>query len=281
MSLVRTVQLHYTYNSDSDTPVVALRGVDLQIEVGEHVAIVGRNGSGKSTLAKCVAGLLWPTQGEVWVRDWDTRSDGTLYDVRATVGIVFQNPDNQFVTTVVEEEVAFGPENLGIPHAELCERVDSALADTGLQELRDRDPHYLSASQKARLAIASILAMRPACLVLDESTAMLDPLSRADVLRLVEGLHGEGMSVISITHLMDEALLADRVIVMKEGQIALQGTPQQVFRRSDTLEELGLALPPAAALAQRLRRRGMALPEDILTTQDLIDALANAWEARS
>jgi energy-coupling factor transport system ATP-binding protein len=281
LSLVRTIQLHYTYNTDSDTPVVALRGVDLQIEPGEYVAIVGHNGSGKSTLAKCLAGLLSPTHGEVWVKSWDTRVENALYDVRATVGIVFQNPDNQFVTTVVEEEVAFGPENLGIPRVELRERVDSALSDAGLQELRHRDPHDLSASLKARLAIASILAMRPACLVLDESTAMLDPVSREEILRLVQGLHRSGLAIVSITHLMEEALLADRVVVMREGKIALQGSPQQVFRQADELERLGLGLPLAADLARRLRRRGVALPGDILTAGDLLQALVSAREARS
>jgi len=281
LSLVRTIQLHYTYNPDSDTPVVALRGVDLQIEAGEYVAILGHNGSGKSTLAKCLAGLLWPTEGQVWVNGWDTRMENTLYDVRATVGIVFQNPDNQFVTTVVEEEVAFGPENLGIPRAEIRERVGAALRDTGLEALRHRDPHYLSASQKARLAIASILAMRPACLVLDEATALLDPISRDQVLRLVQERHRDGLTIVSITHLMDEALLADRVLVMSDGTIALGGAPQQVFRHIDELDRLGLGLPPAAALAQRLRRRGAALPGDILTTRDLIAALSGAQEPPS
>jgi len=280
LSLVRTVNLHYTYNVDSDTPIVALRGIEVQIEAGEHVAIVGRNGSGKSTLAKCMAGLLWPTQGEVWVKEWDTRAESTLYDVRATVGIVFQNPDNQFVTTVVEEEVAFGPENLGIPHPELRERVDRALLDTGLEDLHRRDPHYLSASQKARLAIACILAMRPACLVLDESTAMLDPASRDDILGLVGRLHGDGLTVVSITHLMDEALMAERMLIMNEGQIAFEGSPRQVFGRAEELEEMGLALPPAADLARRLRHRGIALPEGILAATDLIEAVTAAWENR-
>jgi energy-coupling factor transporter ATPase len=283
--LIRVAGLHYTYGLNTATPIEALRGIDLEIGRGEYLAIVGHNGSGKSTLAKCLNGLLLPTPdqgrgpapdligGEVWVEGQSTTQPEALLDIRATVGMVFQNPDNQIIASVLEEEVAFGPENLGIPRQELRQRVDQALQDAGLWELRERDPHTLSAGQKARLAIASILAMRPACLVLDESTAMLDPLSRREILALVHRLHEGGLTIVMITHYMDEVLDADRVLVLEQGRIALQGTPREVFSQPERLKALGLDLPPAAAIAQGLRQRGGRLPANILTAEELVQAV--------
>ncbi len=271
--LIRVANLHYAYNAEAADRLEALRGIDLEIARGEYIAIVGHNGSGKSTLAKCLNGLLRPTEGDVWVMGWNTRDEHALFDIRATVGLVFQNPDNQFVATVVEEEVAFGPENLGIPPDELSVRVDQALADTGLAAFRQRELHTLSAGQKARLAIAGILAMRPACLVLDESTAMLDPLSRREVLALLRRLHCQGLTIVAITHFMDEVVDADRVLVLEQGRIALEGTPRRVFAEHERLAQMGLGLPSAAAIACGLARRGVALPKDILTRDDLVQAV--------
>ena len=278
-ALIRAEGLHYTYRVEGQAPIPALRGIDLAVPRGEYLAILGHNGSGKSTLARCLNGLLAPSAGDVWVKGMNTRDEHTIVQVRSSVGMVFQNPDNQFVATVVEEEVAFGPENLGLPAAELRARVDRALSLVGLLEARHRDPATLSAGQKARLAIAGILAMEPDCLVLDESTVMLDPASRQGVLRLVRGLHGEGLTVIAITHNMGEALHADRILVLEAGTIALQGTPEEVFARADDLERLGLSLPPAAAIAHGLRRRGLDLGAGILTAERLVSAALRVAEA--
>jgi len=272
-TLIRVAGLHYTYGLNTATPIEALRGIDLEITRGEYLTIVGHNGSGKSTLAKCLNGLLLPTQGDVRVGEHNTSQPEALLDIRATVGMVFQNPDNQIIASVLEEEVAFGPENLGFPRQELRQRVDQALQDAGLWELRERDPHTLSAGQKARLAIASILAMRPACLVLDESTAMLDPLSRREILSLVDKLHRSGLTIVMITHYMDEVLDADRVLVLEQGRIVLQGAPREIFAQPERLQALGLALPPAAAIAQGLRQRGGHLPANILTAEELLQAV--------
>jgi len=272
-SLIRAHNLHYTYDPGTDRPIEALRGIDLTIDSGQYVAIVGHNGSGKSTLAKCLNGLLVPTQGEVWVNGRNTRDHHAQIDIRATVGIVFQNPDSQIVSTVVEEEVAFGPENLGLPRQELRRRVDQALMETGLWEVRHRSPRTLSAGQKALLAMASILAMQPACLVLDESTAMLDPASRSDILRLINRLHRDGLAVVAITHQMEEVIGADCVLVLERGQTALEGTPRQVFSQYESLDRLGLDLPLAAAIARGLRERGAQLPQNILTADELVRAV--------
>ena len=280
--LIRTAHLSYSYDAGSDHAIPALHDVSLSVRRGEYLAIVGQNGSGKSTLARCLNGLLTPTEGEVWVGGANTRDSAALLGIRATVGMVFQNPDNQIISTVVEEEVAFGPENLGVPRDELRRRVDDALRDAGLLALRYRDPHTLSAGQKARLAIAGVLAMRPACLVLDESTAMLDPLARREVLRLLRDLHAGGLTVIAITHTMDEITQAERVIVLdataRGGRIALEGGPREVLGRSDALESLGLALPPAAAIARGLANRGASIPPGAITPEQLVHALVAAVE---
>ncbi len=275
---IRVEGLHYTYDADGVAPIEGLRGVDLTISRGEYLVILGHNGSGKSTLARCLNGLLRPSAGDVWVNGISTRDPHTVLAIRAAVGMVFQNPDNQFVSTVVEEEVAFGPENLGVPVDALRARVDRALNLVGLAQVSQRDPATLSAGQKARLAIASVLAMEPDCLVLDESTVMLDPASRQSLLRLVRSLHEGGLTIVAITHAMTEAVPADHVLVLASGAVALEGTPREVFARADDLDRLGLSLPPAAAVARGLRARGAFLPEGILTAEELVPAALHVRE---
>jgi energy-coupling factor transport system ATP-binding protein len=259
--LIVVDQLHYAYDTDAVEPIEALRGVSLEIGQGEMVAVIGHNGSGKSTLARCLNGLLTPTSGSVRVRGIDTRQAERLIELRTEVGIVFQHPENQFVATTVEEEIAFGPENLGVPTGELRQRVEAALQQADLAAFRRHNPRLLSAGQKARLAIASVLAMRPACLILDESTAMLDPLSRRQLLELLYTLRDEGLTIVLITHFMDEAAMADRVVVLDGGQLVLGGAgdPRTVFGHADVLTGIGLDLPPVAAVARGLARRLDAL----------------------
>jgi energy-coupling factor transport system ATP-binding protein len=269
--LVQCSNLSFTYKLPSGGEIPALENIDLSIASNEYLVILGHNGSGKSTLAKCLSGLLLPTQGEVRVLGWDTREENLQRQVRATIGMVLQNPDNQFVATVAEEEVAFGAENLGLSTDIVRVRVEKALEDTGLADLRLANPHTLSAGQKARLAIAGILAMSPQCLVLDESTAMLDPASRLELLALLRRLHRAGLAIIMITHYMDEAAEADQVMVLDTGRIVLLGTPREVFGQSVRLDELGLELPPVPYLAKNLAQRGLVLGMP-LTTQELIQA---------
>lgn len=251
-----------------------LKGVNLTVQRGEFVAILGANGSGKSTLARHLNGLLLPTEGEVRVDGLLTSDETNTWPIRDRVGMVFQNPDNQIVAAIVEEDVAFGPENQGLPPEQIRERVTAALAAVGLLPLREREPHLLSGGQKQRVAIAGALALRPSCLVLDEPTAMLDPSGRAEVATVVQKLRAElGMTVIWITHHMEEAALADRVVVMADGQVVLEGAPRQVFQATDRLRALRLALPPAVAAAAELRAGGVPLPPEILTMDELVEAL--------
>ncbi|MCC6179013.1 MAG: energy-coupling factor transporter ATPase [Chloroflexi bacterium] len=271
--LVIVEDLHHVYRHQGEAPIPALSGVSLQVVPGEHLAILGANGSGKSTLAKHLNGLLLPSAGRVLVDGRDTRDASARRDIRRTVGMVFQNPDNQIVATVVEEDVAFGPENLGLPTAEIQERVDEALTALGLGALRDRPPHQLSGGQKQRVAIAGALAMRPRVLVLDEATALLDPLGRAEVREAVRGLSDAGIAVVSVTHFMDEAVEADRVIVLSGGQIALQGRPHDVFTQVDTLRELRLDVPQVTLLAERLAARLPGFPRDVLDVEEAADAI--------
>lgn len=276
--LIRVQGLHLAYDADSEQPIEALRGVDLTVQAGEWLAIVGRNGSGKSTLAKCLNGLLLPTAGDVWVRGWNTRQREHLLEIRQTVGIVLQNPDNQFVATTVEEEVAFGPENLGLPHRLLRQRVDEALHAAGLEALARANPHDLSAGQKGRLAIAGVLAMAPNCLILDESTAFLDPLAREGVLAYLQRQRETGLTLISVTHDMDEALLADRIVALAAGRVALEAAPRVLFA-CEELAALGLGAPTASAVALGLRRRGLPLPTLPLTAGELAADLLALREA--
>lgn len=266
--------LRYEYRDGEGNVVTALDGISAAIREGEFVAVIGANGSGKSTLARHFNALLTPTTGRCLVAGMDTRDAAQLWHIRQTVGMVFQNPDNQIVAAVVEEDAAFGPENLGLPPQEIRRRVSEALAMVDMTAYRHHAPHLLSGGQKQRIAIAGVLAMRPRCLVLDEPTAMLDPRGRSEVLATVRRLHRqEGITVVYITHFMEEAVLADRVWVLAKGQLVMQGTPRQVFSRVPAVKALGLDVPLAAELAYRLRRRGVALPADIISDEELVTAL--------
>jgi energy-coupling factor transporter ATPase len=265
--------LHHTYRREQSQPVPALQGINLHVADGEYVVIVGRNGSGKSTLAKHLNALLLPTQGNVWIDQMNTKDPQHLRAIRQTVGMVFQVPDNQLVATVVEEDVAFGPENMGLPRQELTQRVDEALAAVDMTDYRQRPPHMLSAGQKQRVAIAGVMAMRPNCLVLDEATAMLDPRGRGEVLDTVRRFHLQGVTVVAITHLMNEAAEGSRVIVLDQGAIALDGTPREVFSQADRLRGLGLDVPPVSALAERLHRRQPRFPATVLSVEECVEQL--------
>ena len=251
-----------------------LRGISLRIDAGEYVAIVGPNGSGKSTLARQMNALLRPTAGRVLVAGLDTREAAHTRAIRGTVGMVFQHPESQMVATIVEEDVAFGPENLGVPHDELRRRVREALELVGMWHARERPPHLLSAGQKQRVAIASVLAMRPACVVLDEATSMLDPEGREAVAGIVGELRRRGTAVVAITHLMNEAARADRIVVLAEGAVLLDGPPRGVFARADLLREIGLDLPPVTAVALRVRAHVPEFPIDVLSVDELAAAVA-------
>lgn len=264
---------HYYTDADGNE-VKALDGVSLGIRQGEFVAIIGANGSGKSTLARHLNALLLPTEGEVLVDGMNTADDEKMWAVRQKVGMVFQNPDNQIVAAIVEEDVAFGPENIGVPGPEIRPRVEKALAAVGMTEYAKHAPHLLSGGQKQRIAIAGILALEPECIVLDEPTAMLDPQGRKEIVATVKKLNKEKqMTIVYISHYMVEALAADRVVVMEKGHIRFSGTPREVFSRVDELEALGLEAPLAAKVASELRKSGVKLPENIITDEELAEAL--------
>ncbi|HQD41110.1 MAG: energy-coupling factor transporter ATPase [Clostridiales bacterium] len=254
----------------SDQEEMVLRDINLKVKKGEFVVIIGHNGSGKSTLAKHINALLVPSLGKVEVMGMDTRDPAKAWEIRQRVGMVFQNPDNQLVAAIVEEDVAFGPENQGVPTAEIRKRVDEALREVGLYEYRTHGPHLLSGGQKQRVAIAGVLAMRPDCIVLDEATAMLDPRGRQEFMEVVRRLNKqEGKTIIHITHYMEEAVQADRVLVMDQGRIVLEGTPGEVFSKAGRLKELGLDVPALTELALKLRKKGVQLPE-ILTEDEMV-----------
>lgn len=266
--------LSHRYGADTDHEILALDNVDLEIEAGEFVAIIGHNGSGKSTLAKHLNALLVPSQGKVVIDSLDTADEKNLWEIRRRAGMVFQNPDNQLVATTVEEDVAFGPENLGVEPSRIRERVEQALSAVGMSDFQEHAPHLLSGGQKQRVAIAGILAMRPICLIMDEATAMLDPAGRAEVLETVRRLNREeGITVLHITHYMEEAVGADRIVVMEAGRIVMTGTPAEVFQRVDELKAMGLSVPQAAELADRLRKRGVQVPPDVITVDELVGFL--------
>jgi len=272
---IQTEHLAYTYPGVEDTPGVAVfKDLNLTIENGSFVAILGSNGCGKSTLAKHFNAILLPTGGKVWVYGMDTADEEKLIQIRRSVGMVFQNPDNQIVANVVEEDVAFGPENLGVASPEIRRRVELALKQVGMYEYREHAPHLLSGGQKQRIAIAGVIAMEPKCIVLDEPTAMLDPKGRREVMETVLRLNREkGITVILITHHMDEAAQAGRVVVLHQGQIAADGTPKEVFSQVDLLHRLGLAAPDTVELCWELDRKGFRLPLDRLTIEECGQAL--------
>ena len=270
--ILKIEHVSYTY-PEAEEP--ALRDVTLEIARGSFVAVLGHNGSGKSTLAKTFNGILIPTEGRVLVEGMDTADEDALLDIRRTVGMVFQNPDNQIVASVVEDDVAFAPENLGVEPKEIRQRVDDALRAVGMYDFRLHAPHLLSGGQKQRVAIAGVLAMRPACIVLDEPTAMLDPIGRREVLATVEELRREkGMTVVLITHHMSECVDADRVIVMNGGRVALDGSPKAVFSQVETMRAEGLAVPETTELIYALRQGGFDLPLDALSVDECADAIA-------
>ena len=276
--MIETESLRFAYPADEGgEPVFALRGVDLTIEKGSFVVVLGHNGSGKSTLAKHMNAILLPSGGTVYVDGIDTSDENRLLDIRRAVGMVFQNPDNQIVANVVEEDVAFAPENLGVPSEEIRQRVDDALRTVGMYEFVRHAPHLLSGGQKQRIAIAGVLAMEPECIVLDEATAMLDPVGRKEVLSTVHRLNREkGITVVLITHHMNEAEEADRVIVMDDGKVAMDGTPAEVFTQVSGLRHMGLTVPDTVDLLDRLRRCGMDVPLDALTVEACADVIAAA-----
>ena len=278
--LIRLEDLSYTYHAGQENERPVLKHVDLSIRRGEFLAILGANGSGKSTLAKHLNAILIPTGGRCIVHGIDTRETEELWRIRQQVGMVFQNPDNQMVAAVVEDDVAFGPENLGIPPDEIRRRVDAALRAVGMEDYRDFAPHRLSGGQKQRVAIAGALAMETDCIVFDEPTAMLDPRGHEEVMATVKQLHRErGITVIYITHFMEEAAEAERVIVLEKGSIALQGTPREVFTQVEQLKRMKLDVPMAAEMAYRLRQKGVKLPKDVLTEEELAEALCQSgWK---
>ena len=266
---------HVSFRYLDEQAQLVLDDVSVDITPGQFVAVLGHNGSGKSTLAKHMNAVLLPTGGTVWVHGMDTRNEEHLYDIRQSVGMVFQNPDNQIVATIVEEDVAFALENVGVPPAEIRQRVDDALKAVGMYEYREHSPHQLSGGQKQRVAIAGIIAMRPDCIVLDEPTAMLDPKGRTEVLKTIRKLNREhNITVVLITHYMDEAAQADRVVVMENGRVILDGGPRQVFSHVDELKAVGLDVPQATELVYELKRAGWALPDQILTEEECIEALS-------
>ena len=277
-TMIETKELRFAYPADEGAePVFALRGVDIKIEKGSFVVVLGHNGSGKSTLAKTFNGVLLPSGGKVYVEGMDTMDEELLLAIRQRVGMVFQNPDNQIVANVVEEDVAFAPENLGVPTEEIRRKVDSALAAVGMSEFVTHAPHLLSGGQKQRIAIAGVIAMEPDCIVLDEATAMLDPIGRQEVLSTVHRLNKEkGITVVLITHHMNEAEEADRVVVMDDGKVVMDGTPKEVFTQVDDLRAIGLTTPDTVDLLDRLRKDGWDVPLDALTVEECAGAIVQA-----
>lgn len=276
-NIIEIVDASFEYPDDDEKTTKVFEHLDFAVERGSFTAVLGHNGSGKSTMAKLINGLNHVQSGRVLVNGMDVSDENNEINVRKTVGMVFQNPDNQLVSTVVEEDVAFGPENLGVPPAEIRERVDEALKAVGMYEYRKHDSHRLSGGQKQRVAIAGMLAMKPECLVLDEPTAMLDPQGREEVMSTVCRLNKEqGMTVVLITHYMNEAALADRVAVMDEGRVLLDGTPQQVFSHVDELKSVGLDVPQTTELIHELNLSGFDLPDDILGEEECVTALVEA-----
>ena len=273
--IIRTEHLTFAYPPDEGKdPVPALDGVDLSIRQGSFTAILGHNGSGKSTLAKHMNAVLLPGGGRVWVDGMDTLAEAALLEIRRRVGMVFQNPDNQIVANVVEEDVAFAPENLGVPPDEIRQRVDDALKAVGMYQYREHAPHLLSGGQKQRVAIAGVIAMRPRCIVLDEPTAMLDPIGRKDVLRTIKELNQKrGVTVVLITHHMDEAAQAGRLIVMAKGRVVADGAPKEVFSQVEELQRVGLTVPQTTQLLWELRQAGCDVPLDALSDEECAQAL--------
>ena len=281
-TFIKFDNVSFAYDAEEEQPIRAVNDFSLTVPEGQFLAILGHNGCGKSTVAKLVNGILVPTKGKVTVAGMDTADEDKTVDIRRNVGMVFQNPDNQIVATIVEDDVAFGPENLGVEPAEIRKAVDAALKAVGMYEFRKREPHRLSGGQKQRVAIAGVIAMNTKCIVMDEPTAMLDPQGRKEVIDTVMKLNKEfGITVILITHFMDEAVKADRVVVMDDGCIALDSTPKQVFRNVEKIKALGLDVPQVTELVYRLRKMGMKLPDDILDENECAEAVLKLLEVKN
>ena len=266
---VQNITFAYTREEGTET-VKAIDGVSFEIEPGSFTAIIGKNGSGKSTLAKNLNGLLLPTEGDILVADYNTKDDAHIWDVRQTAGMVFQNPDNQLVSAIVEDDVAFGPENLGVDPQEIRQRVDQALEAVNMGQFKNKAPHLLSGGQKQRIAIAGVVAMKPRCIIFDEPTAMLDPKGRKEIMAIIDELHREGITVVLITHFMEEAVRADRVMIMHEGKILLDGTPAEVFSQGALIKSVNLDVPPIVELADELRAVGISVPDEIITEEEMV-----------
>ncbi len=280
MGIIKTDKLTFEYiRRDEEGNVEgitrAVDEVDLDVKQGSFIAILGHNGSGKSTLAKHINAILYPTEGTVWVDGMDTQDEAHLWDIRQEAGMVFQNPDNQIIGQVVEEDVGFGPENMGVPTREIWERVEESLKAVGMYEYRKHSPNKLSGGQKQRVSIAGVIAMHPKCIILDEPTAMLDPNGRKEVIRAVRALNDvEGITVVLITHYMEEIIHADQVFVMDQGHVAMKGSPREIFSRVEELRKLRLDVPQVTLLAHELREEGLKLPEGILTIEEFVEALS-------
>lgn len=283
MKIVKARELAFEYiRRDEEGNVEsisrAVDGVDLDIERGSFIAILGHNGSGKSTLAKHINAILLPTEGTVWVNNMNTREEKNLWDIRQQAGMVFQNPDNQLIANVVEEDVGFGPENIGVPTGEIWKRVEESLSAVGMLEYRKQSPNRLSGGQKQRIAIAGIMAMKPSCIVLDEATAMLDPNGRKEVISTVRELNEkEKVTILLITHYMDEVIFADQVIVMDSGKIVMKGTPREIFSQIENLKRHRLDVPQVTELAYQLKKSGISLPDGILTVDQLVEELYGSY----
>lgn len=273
--MIKIEDVTYEYKSLIDDSVqTAVKNLSLEVKKGEFLVILGHNGSGKSTLSKMMNGLLMPTSGQVFVKGMNTNDEDKIWDIRESAGIVFQNPDNQIVATIVEEDVAFGPENQGIAQAEIRKRVDDSLAIVEMSDYKKHAPHLLSGGQKQRVAIAGILAMNPDCIIFDEPTAMLDPTGRIEVMNTIKRLNKtEGKTIVLITHYMDEAVEADRVLVMSQGEILMEGNPKEVFSQVEKIKELGLDVPQVTELAYELRKEGINIRADILSVEELVGLL--------
>lgn len=280
-TIIKFDNVSFAYELEDEGVVNAVNDFSLNVPEGQFLAVLGHNGCGKSTVAKLINGILVPNKGKVTVEGMDTSDEEKTVDIRRIVGMVFQNPDNQIVATIVEDDVAFGPENLGVEPSEIRKAVDNALKAVGMYEFRNREPHRLSGGQKQRVAIAGVLAMKTKCIVMDEPTAMLDPQGRKEVMDTVMKLNKKlGITVILITHYMDEAVKADRVVVMDGGRIAMDGTPKEVFRNVEKMKKLGLDVPQATELAYRLRKKGFKLPDDILDENECAEAILRILEVK-
>lgn len=273
-NLIEINNLYFYYENEEGEKQKAIENFSLDIKKGEFIAIIGHNGSGKSTLSKNMNAILKPNKGDVVVKGMNTKDENKMWDIRQTAGMVFQNPDNQIVATIVEEDVAFGPENLGVEASEIRKRVDEALKNVGMYEFRERQPHLLSGGQKQRVAIAGIIAMKPECIIFDEATAMLDPSGRKEVMNTIKKLNKEeGITAIHITHFMEEAVDADRVVVMEKGRKVLEGTPRKVFKEIERLKKIGLDVPCMTEISYMLNKEGLNIKEDILTVDEMVNEL--------